>query len=183
MNRKKYFLALFLAIFSVLFIRNMQTGEPRRIDELIFKTRDLRSVAAAQNGEAIKIKRELLNPQREKFRMGSSRIFEPLRFAVPGPRPVEPTPAPPAQERPAVVETVMQKAVATFTFLGFIESERVKTIFLSRENEIFIVKKGDSILNEYMIKEITDAKIVIATADGSEVLEITLVENRPLKNQ
>ena len=83
-----------------------------------------------------------------------------------------------------------EKKLATYTFLGFLEKEKDKTIFLSRkpDSEILIVRKGDvlikknaSISQDYVIKNITDDKITITSSDGSDVFNISLVENEPLK--
>ncbi len=82
----------------------------------------------------------------------------------------------------------IDRELPKFTFLGFLESEKTKTIFLSRKDQILIVKKGDTILkkggnieNDYIIKSITEEVMIITSADGSEILEIRLVENQPLR--
>lgn len=83
-----------------------------------------------------------------------------------------------------------EKMLATYLFLGFLEQEKDKTIFLSRktDKEILIVKKGDilikknsSISQDYVIKNITNENITIASTDGSDILQISLIENEPLK--
>lgn len=83
-----------------------------------------------------------------------------------------------------------EKKLATYTFLGFLEKEKDKTIFLSRkpDDEILIVRKGDvlikkntSILQDYVIKNITEDIITIISSDGSDIFNINLVENEPLK--
>ena len=183
MKRNIYILAILFALFIILFVSNMQKGEQGRVSKLAFKTGEANSGSLEDAGEVLKIKRELLNPKREKFRMGRKRIFEPLKFFVKKspPPPVKLLPPPP--EPPVEVETVMEKAMAAFTFLGFMESEKMRTTFLSREGETFIVKKGDSILPEYVVKEITDRNMIISSFDGSEVLDINLVENQPLKKK
>ncbi|MBE9503473.1 MAG: hypothetical protein IME96_04800 [Proteobacteria bacterium] len=183
MKRNIYIFALLFAIFAILFVRNVQKGEQGRVSELTFKTAEAKNVTGEDSGEVLRIKRELLNPKREKFRIGGKWLFEPLQFFVKKP-PAPPVKLPPAPPEPPVeVETPMEKAMATFTFLGFMESEKVKTTFLSREGEIFIVKKGDSILQEYVVKEITDRNMIISSFDGSETLDIDLVENQPLKKK
>lgn len=85
-----------------------------------------------------------------------------------------------------------EKKLARLTFLGFLKSENEKSIFLSREpdKEILIVKKGDTIIQksdtilyDYYVKSISDDKIVIASSDNSDSIEISLVENKPLKQE
>ena len=83
-----------------------------------------------------------------------------------------------------------ERRLADFIFLGFLAQEKAKTIFLSRvrDNEIFVVKKGDVIIKKsatitqnYVVKAITDDKIIISSADGKDVMEINLTENEPLR--
>ena len=70
--------------------------------------------------------------------------------------------------------------MAQFTFLGFLKKDNKKTIFLSSNNEIFLVKKGDTIAGKYQVADITDEMITIrSSANGGEII-IPLVENRPL---
>lgn len=83
-----------------------------------------------------------------------------------------------------------EKKLADFIFLGFLAQEKEKTIFLSRvrDNEIFVVKKGDLIIKKsatitqnYFVKGIADDKIIISSADGTDIMEINLTENEPLR--
>lgn len=83
-----------------------------------------------------------------------------------------------------------EKKLADFIFLGFLAQEKEKTIFLSRvrDNELFVVKKGDVIIKKsatitqnYVVKGITDDKIIISSADGTDIMEINLTENEPLR--
>ncbi len=80
-----------------------------------------------------------------------------------------------------------EKKLASFIFLGFLESEKEKTIFLSKDGEIFVVKRGDTLVKksatipqDYVVKIITDEKVVISSSDGSDLMEISLIENEPL---
>ncbi|MDT8316411.1 MAG: hypothetical protein RQ824_00280 [bacterium] len=83
-----------------------------------------------------------------------------------------------------------ERKLADFIFLGFLAQEKEKTIFLSRirDNEIFVVKKGDVIIKKgatitqnYVVKGIADDKIIISSADGTDIMEINLTENEPLR--
>jgi hypothetical protein len=72
------------------------------------------------------------------------------------------------------------KAIAEYTFLGFMETGNVKNIFLTKEDETFIVKKGDTLSSDYVVQNITDDYIEISSVDGSDTMKISLVENAPL---
>jgi hypothetical protein len=83
-----------------------------------------------------------------------------------------------------------EKKLADFIFLGFLAQEKEKTIFLSRvkDNEIFVVKKGDVIIKKsatitqnYGVKAIEDDKIFISSADGKDIMDITLPDTDPLR--
>ena len=98
---------------------------------------------------------------------------------APVPQPAMPPPAPPgtpeAPEPPAYV-----KEMGSFTFLGFMKKDNRKTIFLSKNNDIFVVKKGDLIANKYKVTNITDEALTInSVADGNEMI-IPLEENKAL---
>jgi hypothetical protein len=100
----------------------------------------------------------------------------PLIPPPPPPAPVAPPPPPEVVAPPAVpVE------MAKFTFLGFLVKDRKKTVFLSKDKDIVLVRKGDHIVGgKYEAVNITDEALTIkVVADGSEIV-IPLVENRPL---
>ncbi len=70
--------------------------------------------------------------------------------------------------------------MAKFTFLGFLKKDDKKTIFLAKENEILLVKKGDKIANNYQVANITDEALTINPISGEGQIVIPLVENMPL---
>jgi hypothetical protein len=73
-----------------------------------------------------------------------------------------------------------QKVLAKFTFLGFVKKDNRKTIFISRGNEIILVKKGDVFAGNYEAASITDQALTIKVVDSGEQIVIPLLENRPL---
>jgi len=70
--------------------------------------------------------------------------------------------------------------MAKFTFLGFLKKDNKKTIFLHKDNEIILVKKGDKIANKYEVTNITDDVLTINSISGGGQIVIPLVENMPL---
>ena len=181
MKRNHILLTVLLLLLTLLIVNNMRKGEVRRLSELTYKTG--RSKGRHGGGPALPVlNKELITIKREKFRMGKKGIFDPLRYPEKKPPP-PPPPAPPEPPPPAPVveeKTPMEKAVARFTFLGFLESGRKKTIFLSGESDVFVVKEGGEFGFKYVAKKITDNVMIVTTKDGSETLEISLVENAPL---
>ena len=70
--------------------------------------------------------------------------------------------------------------LARFTFLGFIKKGAVKTIFLSKDKDILLVKTGDKIAGRYEATEISDLALTLTVTDTGDKIVIPLVENRPL---
>jgi len=71
-------------------------------------------------------------------------------------------------------------ALARFTFLGFLKKDAQQIIFLGKDNEVILVKKGDKVSGRYEATAITDqALTLLATDTGAEIV-IPLIENRPL---
>lgn len=87
-----------------------------------------------------------------------------------------PLPSPPPMPQPPQIQTDM----AQYTFLGFLKKDNRQTIFLTGNNEIFLVKKGDTIAGRYRVANITDEMLSIRTADNGDEFIIPLIENRPL---
>jgi hypothetical protein len=70
--------------------------------------------------------------------------------------------------------------LARFTFLGFLKKGTVKTIFLAKDNDIVLVKKGDKIAGRYEATDISDQALTLKVADTGAVIVIPLIENLPL---
>jgi hypothetical protein len=81
---------------------------------------------------------------------------------------------------PAVLPETPQKVLAKFTFLGFLKKDNRKTIFLSRDRDIILVKKGDIFAGKYEATALTDQALTILVTDSGEQIVIPLIENRPL---
>jgi hypothetical protein len=107
---------------------------------------------------------------------------KPLPLPPPPPPPVMAPVAPEPPPPPVAAEpTSVQRDMARFTFLGFLKKDNRKTIFLSNDKEIFLVKKGDKISGKYDVTGLTDESLTISSLqDGGEVV-IPLVENKPLQ--
>jgi hypothetical protein len=102
----------------------------------------------------------------------------------PPPPPKKPPPAPPAPPvvtpPPAPPVDPVARDIARFTFLGFLKKDNKKTIFLSSDKEIYLVKKGDKIAGKYDVTNVTDEALTISVASSGNEIVIPLVENRAL---
>ncbi len=118
-------------------------------------------------------------PRRDIFRLVQPRPI----VATPPPRVTVPQPTPPPVSPPVQVVSpaLVPQAAVRFTALGYLEKEKVKTVFLSLENEIFIVKEGDLFgkNKEFEAEEITDEKIVIRHGSGTFPITIPLIDTTP----
>jgi hypothetical protein len=76
----------------------------------------------------------------------------------------------------------VERELAQFIFLGFLEKDRKKTIFLAKNKEIFLVKKGERIAGRYEAAAISNESLTIRVVDGgaTEII-IPLIENQSLK--
>jgi hypothetical protein len=98
---------------------------------------------------------------------------------------IKPPQLPPAQSQKAapvqpVVVQPQAAALARFTFLGFIKKDEQRTIFLDKDKEIILVKKGDKIAGRYEATSITDQALTLHVTDTGDEIVIPLIENRPL---
>ena len=109
-------------------------------------------------------------------------ILPPLTNVAPPP--VPPPPPPPMPTPPPVPPvpelTPLQRDMAQFTFLGFMKKDGQKTIFLAKDKDIFLVKKGYKIAGKYEATAITEERLTIKALDGSGEIVIPLVESKPL---
>jgi hypothetical protein len=106
-----------------------------------------------------------------------------MRKAVaPKPLPIPPVAVqPPKVEPPAAVQPdTLQTTLARFVFLGYLKKDNRKTIFLSKDKDIILVRKGDKFAGKYQAQSITDQALTIIATDSGEEIVIPLLENQPL---
>jgi len=110
--------------------------------------------------------------------------FKPIPLPVPPkpvvvpPPPVAATPPPPPP--PPTEEDLIAREMAKLTFLGFLKKGDEKTVFLSKDRDIFLAKKGSTLAGKYQVSGLTDEAITIKSLSGGKEVVIPLVENRSL---
>ncbi|QEM67894.1 hypothetical protein FO488_06810 [Geobacter sp. FeAm09] len=102
------------------------------------------------------------------------------------PPPLPPPPAPPPKIAPPLTpaeERAQQtrRELARFVFKGFLSKDQQKTIFLSKDSAIFLVKKGDIFEKRYKAASITEQALTIQVTDTGEEIVIPLMENLSLR--
>lgn len=103
-----------------------------------------------------------------------------LRLAAVKLRPPPPPPPPPPPLVPAITEAP-RRELAKFTFLGFLLKDMRRTVFLSKDKEIILVKKGDTFAGRYEASSITEQALTIRVTDTGEEIVIPLVEYASLR--
>lgn len=98
----------------------------------------------------------------------------PTAVAAPPPPPPPPPPTP---------EEILRGIVAQVTFLGFLDKGGVRTVFLSKGGEVFLVKAGEAFGKDktLLAKEISGRELVIGWVQGPETVRVQLIENEALK--
>ena len=198
MNRQKVALAI-LVVVLIVAAAFSYTRMPRQktVDKLTYvkgMVAKTKKDTKAVQPENTRVLLELFDAKGVGFTGARRNIFKPLfsehvklpPLPPPPPPPAEtlavPPPPPPAPPAPPVAQgpTPVQRDMARFTFLGFLKKDNQKTIFLSSDKEIFLVKKGDKIAGKYEVANLTEEALTISILpDGGEII-IPLVENRSL---
>jgi hypothetical protein len=138
----------------------------------------------ADDGTLLKIK--LLEAEPASFTGYRRNIFKPVfadELKMTKQKAVAIKPPPPkAPEAPVVpiAAPPVTAPLARFTFLGFMKKGSVKTIFLSQDKEILLVKKGDKVAGRYEATDISEQALTLTVTDTGDEIVIPLVENRPL---
>lgn len=194
MNRQRLILFVLVITFGIAaFWSYSAMPRPKTVSTLTYKPGQQAKPAIAPTNKPVhdaddgtRLKISLLDQEPSGFKGYRRNIFRSVfvdelkvvkRQAVaikPPPPPVPVAPAAPVITQPVAAP------LARFTFLGFLRKGSVKTIFLAKENDILLVKKGDKIAGRYEVTEISDQALTLAVTDTGGEIVIPLIENRPL---
>ncbi|OGU14361.1 MAG: hypothetical protein A2076_17740 [Geobacteraceae bacterium GWC2_53_11] len=141
-------------------------------------------VRTADDGSRLKI--DLLDKDASGFSGYRRNIFKPAfvdETKITKQTAVAIKPPPPKPVAAPVEQVLIQPEaapLARFTFLGFLKKGAVKTIFLAKEKDILLVKKGDKLAGRYEATDISDQALTLTVTDTGDEIVIPLIENRPL---
>ena len=138
--------------------------------------------------DGTRLKISLLDTERAAFKGYRRNIFKPvfideMKITRQQAVAIKPPPLPPKMVAPPVAPVILKPEIAPlarFTFLGFLKKGSVKTIFLAKDKDILLVKKGDKIAGRYEATEISDQALTLMVTDTGDKIVIPLLENRPL---
>lgn len=103
----------------------------------------------------LKVRLDLLKNKKHGYGGIKKDIFSPLRRVIPVVKPAEVQPAPPPSPPP----TALQVFTMSVRALGFVEKEKDRTVFLSKNDDLFVVKSGDLVDGRFRILSITETSI------------------------
>ena len=192
MNRQRLILFILVILFGVAALWSYSAmPRPKTVSNLTFKPgQQAKPVVAGtekpgrDGDDGTRLKISLLDTEKPEFKGYRRNIFKPVfvdemavaKQAVPFYPPLR---VPPPSSEPMIM-TPTAAPLASFTFLGFLKKGSVKTIFLAKENDILLVKKGDKFAGRYEATDISDMELTLKTTDSGETIVIPLVENLPL---
>ncbi len=191
MNRQKLFLLILVVLLvSAIVYAYLRTPQQKSVERLKYVPG---APAEGKNGETAKVEAKKLNLElldrplprftgfkRNIFWLAAAETKKKLPPPPPPPSPPLKPPSPPPPPPPPPPPSPVTMEMAKFTFLGFLNKDNRKTIFLHKDNEIILVKKGDKIANKYEVTNITDDALTINSISGGSQIIIPLVENMPL---
>lgn len=200
MNRQRLILFILVILFVIAVIWSYSAiPRPKTVATLTYKPGQQAKPPVAtvdkatrESDDGTRLKIDLLATDTSGFKGYRRNIFKPVfvdelkvvkqqAVAIKPPPPKGPEPPVSATAPAAPVIAQPQTApLARFTFLGFLKKGLVKTIFLSKENDILLVKKGDKVAGRYVATEITDQALTLTVTDTGDEIVIPLIENRPL---
>lgn len=193
MNRQRLILFVLVILFAVaVFWSYSAIPRPKTVSTLTFKPGQPAKPAVETTGEQARdaddgnrVKISLLDQEPAPFKGYRRNIFKPVfadEVKIVKQQSVAIKPLP-KMFTPPMVPTIIQPEAAPlahFTFLGFLKKGSVKTIFLAKDNDILLVKKGDKFAGRYEATDISDQALTLTVTDTGAQIVIPLIENQPL---
>lgn len=190
-NREtKILIALLIVLAGLVVYRVATREEPKRVKELTYKPgasqgagvrgrkQEAGTQEVVQRQDEGMMRPETLKIEKKPYRGVVKNLFRPL---------YPPPPPPPVVAQKAVFPVITTKGPspaqiesARIKFLGFLQREGDRKIFLSKDKDVFIVKKGDNI-GSYQVGDITDSGVTLIFKDTKEEFRLTIEDNKPTK--
>ena len=197
MNRQRLILFILVLLFGVVSLWSYSVmPRPKTVGTLTFKPGQQAKPAAVpdktarNDDDGTRLKIALLDTEPTVFKGYRRNIFRPVfvdeteiaRQQAVAVKPLPPPPPPKVTAAPVAPVVIQPETaqLARFTFLGFLKKGPVRTIFLAKDKDILLVKKGDKVAGRYEATEISDQALTLTVTDTGDEIVIPLVENRPL---
>ena len=191
MNRQRLILFILVILFAFAALWSYSAmPQPKTVSTLTYKsgqraktnviTTD-KSTGNTDDGTRLKMIR--CEQDQSNFKGYRRNLFKPVfadKQKVVKQQPVAIKPPQVVASPPPVIMQPVAAPLAKFTFLGFLKKGAVKTIFLAKDNDILLVKKGDKIAIRYEATDISDQSLTLTVTDTGDKIVIPLIENRSL---
>jgi hypothetical protein len=137
---------------------------------------------AAAPVEDTRLHLELLKAGNASFPGYKRNIFGSVEPPPPPPPKVVAPPVVEAPPPPPPVAMPVQQELAHFDFLGYLDKDGRKTVFLSRDQTLFLVTKGTRFgdQQQFTVTELTPEQLVIQAENDDRQIVVPLRENQPL---
>jgi len=171
-EQQKKLLGALVAVLAVLIVYRVQTAEKPKTAALIYmrgavaatsvRTGIQSPAAAADPLQVLLVRREERFPGviRDIFRMQNPapRTMPAVQTA---PTPTVAAPPPVPEKTPEEIAAEAARAdLSRFRFLGYL-TDKDSTLFLSKDEELFIVRNGDTVLKNYRVKVASKDYVVL----------------------
>lgn len=186
-SREAKILVALLSVLVVLVVyRTATKEEPKRVRELTYKPggkeREERGREPVVK-TTVQVQKAGLQIAEKKAYSGV--IRNPFKPLYPPPPPVAPPKIvlPPPVPFPVITTRGPSPAKiesGKFKFLGLLDREGERKIFLSREKEVFIVKKGDTV-GMFQIGEMADNWAILIAKDTKEEFKLIIEDVKSTK--
>ena len=87
-------------------------------------------------------------------------------------------------EKTAYSHPIKHKAeidLPQYTYFGSLLKDDIITVFLSKGDDVYLIKKGDTVDDDYLVKMIESDRMTLLSINTGEKIEISLIENAPLR--
>lgn len=183
MNRKRLLLLILLTGF-VLSLGYAWWAMPRQ-QRITEERQEFSSAAKANLARGAQpasphVRFELLGEEPQPFQGAERDIFsfyvKPVAPAPPPPPPPPPPPTAPVAAPPP--RPVVQKPLPSFSFLGFLEIDQETIVFVASNEEIYLVRKGETFgrNQEFEVTDIADQVLTVQQSGQASPIRIPLVE-------
>lgn len=191
MNRKRLLLTVLLLVLAgALVYAYLAMPTRERLAARNGTENPGRSAVATAAPEGTELRLDLLEEKQEPFPGYRKNIFgsilPPPPEPAPAPKPVAPPPpTPQPAPEPAPAPSSAQRELARFTFLGYLEKEGEKSVFLGRDENLFVVSQGSRFgsENQFRVAELTPEQLTITQQGDERRIVVELVDQSPLVPQ
>ena len=195
MNRKRVILGVLLGVLAVClmyaYLATPRLGKaPPKMTSMRQKPS---SQEAVQGGERRPQRRldfaylasspeEFAGAKRDIFRFVQDRTMNAPRAPIVQKQGPEAWDAPPPVVPEVVPMATVKKSLSQFTFLGFLEKNGKKTVFLSSGGDLFLAKQGErfGVGQEFLVAQIDNELLKVRHAGREGLIEVKLIEKQKL---